>query len=105
MFYLGIDLNMEQKLYRMILIGKIGYHFMKISFQYSKKGIGKYINNAGYKVLKIDFENKNILELGPGSLLHKHYWKNKPKSYVGIDIKKFLDITKNMLNVNSRVLL
>jgi len=29
-------------------------------------------------------------------LPHKHYWKNKPKSYVGIDINKnFLEITKN----------
>ena len=74
--------------------------YEKFYFNTQKKGIGRYINNAGYKILKkVDFKNKNLLELGPGALPHKSFWKNKPRKYYAIDVnKKFLNITKKLVD-------
>ena len=58
-----------------------------------KKSVGKIVNDAGYDILKkIDFENKNILELGPGKINHFHLWNTLPNSYAIADINQdFLD--------------
>ena len=57
------------------------------------KGLGNYVNNAGYKVLNgIDLDGLTICEIGPGSLPHRKYWKGTPLKYIGIDINQdFLD--------------
>lgn len=59
-----------------------------------KQSIGKVVNDAGYNVLrKINFRNKDILELGPGQINHFKYWNCIPKSYAIADIQKvFLDL-------------
>ncbi len=64
-----------------------------------KSGIGNYINNSGYKILKnIDFKNKTVLEIGPGSLFHLKYFKNKPDKYILVDIdENFLLTSQNKL--------
>ena len=50
------------------------------------QGIGKFINNSGYKILKnIDFRNKTVLEIGPGSMNHLDIMPNYPKEYIGGD--------------------
>ncbi len=52
-----------------------------------KKGVGEYINNSGYKILKfINFQDKNVLEIGPGSLNHLKYMSGKPKKFSLVDI-------------------
>lgn len=67
-----------------------------------KKGIGNFINNSGYKIVKdIDFENKNVLEIGPGSIKHLKYFKNKPKNYILVDVdESFLKESKSILDEN-----
>lgn len=55
-----------------------------------KKGVGDYINELGYRVLgDIDFDQKTILEVGPGSLPHMKFWKGKPKKYFIADVNNF----------------
>ena len=67
-----------------------------------KQSIGEIVNNAGYDVLKkIDFKNKNILELGPGKINHFHLWNTLPKSYAITDINQdFLDSNDIFLRDN-----
>lgn len=61
------------------------YHNFYLNTQ--KKGVGSYVNDAGYKILKkIDLTGLNILEIGPGSLPHMRFWNGKPANYVLIDI-------------------
>jgi len=65
-----------------------------------KQSIGEIVNNAGYDVLKrLDFSNKDILELGPGKINHIKYWNTRPKSFAIADIKQsFLDINDSILS-------
>ena len=68
-----------------------------------KKNIYSFVNNLGYKIVsKIDLDNKSIIEIGPGSIPHKKYWKGTPSLYVGLDIHdNFLnDTKKNLKNIN-----
>jgi SAM-dependent methyltransferase len=54
-----------------------------------KQGLGKFVNDAGYKVLgQVDINGKNVLEIGPGSLPHRHFWNGRPSNYVIVDIKQ-----------------
>ena len=47
-----------------------------------KQSIGKIVNNSGYNVLeKIDFTDKDVIELGPGKINHLNHWNSLPKSY------------------------
>lgn len=70
-----------------------------------KQGIGEYINNAGYKILKnIDFTNKIVLEVGPGSLPHLDLMQSYPAEYIIADVdKNFLEISKKKLDNKSIV--
>ena len=55
-----------------------------------KKGVGSFVNNTGYKILKkIDLTNKTILEIGPGSMHHLNYLRGNPKKYIIADVDKF----------------
>ena len=67
-----------------------------------KQSIGKIVNNSGYDILKkIDFSDKDILELGPGKINHTKYWNCIPKSYAIADIRQsFLDINDSLLIKN-----
>ena len=73
--------------------------YKKFYFQTQKTGIGKSVNNAGYKIInKLNFDNKTILEFGPGSLPHLEYWKGYPKKFIAVDTDiDFLEITKKKL--------
>ena len=55
-----------------------------------KKGVGNFVNNSGYKILKkINVTNKTILEIGPGSMYHLKYLQGTPKNYIIADVDKF----------------
>ncbi len=52
-----------------------------------KQGIGKRINDAGYRVLRrIDLEGKQVLEIGPGDLSHFRNWRGRPASFAIADV-------------------
>ena len=54
-----------------------------------KQGIGKKVNDAGYRILRrVDLTGKRVLELGPGILPHRKFWNGKPLDYTVIDIKQ-----------------
>jgi SAM-dependent methyltransferase len=61
-----------------------------------KKGIGSYVNDAGYQIIKgIDFSGLSIAEIGPGSLPHRDLWNGLPSKFTGIDINQyFLDVSE-----------
>lgn len=94
---------------RRVFGGKIDYNdsdwleWEKIALNFyeknQKQSIGQIVNNAGYDILKkIDFSNKDILELGPGKINHIKYWNCIPKSYAIADIRQpFLDINDSLL--------
>ncbi len=65
-----------------------------------KQGIGKIVNDAGYKILqKIDLNRKSILELGPGVLPHAHFWVGQPREYTIVDnLQHLLDESAAILN-------
>ena len=66
-------------------------------FKTQKKGIGKFVNDQGYKIIKeINLNNKVILEVGPGFISHKKYWEGKPKKFI------LCDINKNALNFSKK---
>lgn len=64
-----------------------------------KNGLGKIINDAGYKILsQIDLNGKRILEVGPGTIPHRRFWNGKPDSYIVVDIRQeFLDQSLQIL--------
>ena len=42
--------------------------YEKFYFNTQRKGIGRYVSNAGYKILKkVDFKNKNVKKLLSGA--------------------------------------
>ena len=63
-----------------------------------KSGIGKRINDAGYHVLSlIDVNNKKILEIGPGEIIHINHWHGYPSEYVVVDRnEKMLKLTADI---------
>ena len=65
-----------------------------------KKGIGKYVNDAGYRIFKnFNFQDKVVLEIGPGSLPHLEFMKGKPSKYIIADIdQEFLSVSKKKLD-------
>jgi SAM-dependent methyltransferase len=64
-----------------------------------KNGLGKIINDAGYEILRqIDLNGKNVLEIGPGNLPHRRFWKGKPAHYAVVDVnQEFLDQSLQVL--------
>ena len=51
------------------MLERMAKTIQKFLFKNQKSGIGRIVNNAGYKILKhIDLKDKNILEIGPGSM-------------------------------------
>lgn len=68
-----------------------------------KKGVGQFINNQGYKILNnINFQDKKVLEIGPGSLYHLKYFSGIPEKFLLADIDyKFLNTSmKKLENLN-----
>jgi SAM-dependent methyltransferase len=64
-----------------------------------KEGIGKVVNDAGYRILsEIDFTGKKIMEIGPGFLPHMSFWRGKPLHFSLVDNEQgFLDRTTEIL--------
>ena len=62
--------------------------------------VGKLVSNAGYKILsRISMKNKKVLEIGPGDLLHKEFWKDLPGHFCLADInEEMLAQTQKTLN-------
>lgn len=53
-----------------------------------KSGVGKIVNDSGYRILgAVDFTGKRVLEIGPGILPHRRFWRGKPAHYTVADIK------------------
>ena len=73
--------------------------YKEFYFNSYKSSISYYVNNLGHQIIKeLDFQNKTVLELGPGQLPHLTYWKNHPNNFIAIDTNlEFLNITKNKL--------
>jgi SAM-dependent methyltransferase len=64
-----------------------------------KAGIGKYVNDAGYQIIKsITNDGKTILEIGPGVLPHIRFWNGKPDLYI------IADNQQNLLNESEKIL-
>ena len=65
-----------------------------------KKGLGSYINDSGYKILKgVDLTGLVVCEIGPGSLPHRKNWTGTPEKYIGVDINQdFLDLLPDKAN-------
>jgi len=69
-----------------------------------KKGLGKIVNDAGYKIINnISMAGKTVLEIGPGILPHIRFWNGKPNRYVVVDIRdelinRTLDILREGTN-------
>ncbi len=75
-----------------------------------KQGLGKFVNDAGYKVLqKVDLAGKHVLEIGPGSLPHMAFWNSKPAKFTFIDRRcSFLETARGKaesLGIEVRTLL
>lgn len=75
-----------------------------------KQSVGKIVNDAGYKVLRrVDLDARTVLEIGPGSMPHIPFWKNRPKKFVIADIQQqMLDLSMARLGaegVNSEPVL
>ena len=52
-----------------------------------RAGIGRYINDAGYKVMSnIDLTGTRVLEIGAGDIRHIPFWRGKPSEYLLADI-------------------
>ena len=53
-----------------------------------KQGVGKIVNDAGYRVLRqIDLKEKRVLEIGPGDLNHFPNWNGTPASLSIVDVE------------------
>lgn len=51
-----------------------------------KAGIGKRVNDAGYRVLStVSLSEKTVLEIGPGELTHINQWVGTPGHYILVD--------------------
>jgi len=74
--------------------------YEKFYLKTQKKGIGNIVNEMGYKILKnVDFNDKIILELGPGNLPHKKFWLNEPIKFYAVDTNSnFLEETRKKID-------
>jgi SAM-dependent methyltransferase len=65
-----------------------------------KKGLGKKINDAGYRILnRIDLSDKAVMEIGPGSFPHRRFFTHWPRHFVIADINaEMLEISRNLLH-------
>lgn len=64
-----------------------------------KRGLGKMVNDAGYEILRhVDLTDRNVLEIGPGSLPHRRFWTGRPSCYAVVDVRReFLECSMRML--------
>ena len=71
-------------------------NMQEIYLNTQKKGLGKFINDTGYKILKkVDLKGKHVVEIGPGSLPHIQYWNSNPAKLTFVDRRaNFLDIAR-----------
>ena len=54
-----------------------------------KKSLGNFIHRLGFSCLsKVEFGEKDVLEIGPGIIGHMKYIKKKPRKYVLCDIRE-----------------
>lgn len=60
-----------------------------------KNGIGARVNDAGYRVLeRVDLDGLDVIEIGPGALPHRGFWRGLPASFTAVDLDpRFLEIT------------
>lgn len=75
--------------------------YLSFYLENQRKGIGKVVNNAGYKIMKkIDLTGKTVLEIGAGDIKHtKHWKKEKPEVYIIADVQE--EMTNKALPVLS----
>ena len=51
------------------------------------KGLGGLITRLGYSSVKNHpLDGKTVLEIGPGSLPHRHLWQGQPSLFISVDI-------------------
>lgn len=61
--------------------------YMEFYLKMQKNGIGKTVNDAGYRILEnFDLNGRRVFELGPGTLPHAAWWKGRPESYTIADV-------------------
>ena len=84
-----------------------------LDFYYAnqKTSIGAVVNNAGYRILgAVDLSGANVLEIGPGDILHMDQWQGTPRRFVIADIQQaMLDrsaarLTEKKVNFETRLL-
>ncbi|WP_321529293.1 class I SAM-dependent methyltransferase [Sedimenticola selenatireducens] len=64
-----------------------------------KKGIGRWINDAGYKIMsEANLNNSTVLEIGAGDINHSIYWGDNPSYYY------LADVHEDMLEKPKKVL-
>ena len=57
-------------------------NYLKFYTDNQKGSIGTTVNHYGFKIVEnIDFNKKNIVEIGPGIIEHIKYNQSLPKSY------------------------
>ena len=66
-----------------------------------KQGIGKVVNDAGYKILqRVSLDGRHVVELGPGILPHARFWTGTPVHYTAVDVKQeMLDRSMQVLGM------
>lgn len=56
-----------------------------------KKSLGARANDAGYQIMKdLSLSGLRVLEIGPGNLDHRRYWRDRPREYVLVDIADYM---------------
>ena len=80
------------------------WHLQKIHSQHQQESqlqLGKLIKTNAYKITQnslINFDNKDILEIGPGFLDHEKFWREKiPNTFDLVDTNlDFLKISERI---------
>ena len=73
---------------------------MERVYRDNQKGtIGRIVNAWGFKIFdRIDFDKKNIIEIGPGIIDHCSFWRNTPEQYILVDIREsFLKASEDII--------
>lgn len=61
------------------------YHEFYSNTQIS--GLGGFLTRQGYEPLRdVDLTGKSVLEIGPGSLPHRHLWAGLPDLFISVDV-------------------
>jgi SAM-dependent methyltransferase len=61
--------------------------YMRFYQENQKQSVGKLVNDAGYRVLhEVNWAGKRVLEIGPGDLPHRSFWKMPPGEYALADV-------------------